>query len=177
MSKSKNIVIGALVIAILAMSVGYAALARQLTINGTANLAAEWNIEFTGIETTNTTGATVKGTPTATGTSATFNVELAYPGASATFEITAENKGTIDAYLEAIGGVDEANKSEPTDIVYTVTGVKPDDTLNHGESHTFVVKVEWVSTSETTELPAATSKTATITLDYKQKTTSTETGV
>lgn len=166
MSKSKNIIIGALLVAIVAMSVGYAALAQQLTINGKANINASWNIEFTKIESTTLTGATVKGTPTATGTSATFEVDLAYPGATAVFDITVENKGTIDAVLDSITGVDTANLATPTELQYEVIGITANDDLLAGNSTTFQVKVTW---EDSNTIPTETTKTATITLNYAQK--------
>ena len=42
-SSKKNILIGALLVAIIAMSIGYAAMAQQLTISGSANFSdASW---------------------------------------------------------------------------------------------------------------------------------------
>ena len=46
MKDRKNILIVALLIAIVAMSVGYAALAQQLTINGTANISASCDVKI-----------------------------------------------------------------------------------------------------------------------------------
>src|SRR5574344_802847 len=126
--KTRNsLIIVGLMVAIVIMSVGYAALAQQLTINGTAGTGdANWNIEFNSISkntTLTTEGATELATPTASGTSATFNVELAYPGASITYDIEVQNKGTIDATLTSVDGVEAANSSEPSQIVYSIERV------------------------------------------------------
>lgn len=171
MSKTKNVIIGGLLIAIVAMSVGYAALAQQLTINGTANINASWNIAFTKIVEGTLTGATTKDTPTISGTSATFEVDLAYPGATATYDITVENKGSIDATLQSISGLDATNSSEPTQIQYEITGITAGEDLNSTETTTFHVTVKWVASDDNTDvIPTTTSKTATITLNYVQKT-------
>lgn len=169
--KGKNIIIAALIIAICAMSVSYAILAQALTINGTANIDANWDVKFTRIVTGDLDNATVVGTPTASGTSATFEVDLEEPGASAEFDITVENKGTIDAVLASITGVDTANAAEPVQIQYTVSGVDVGDSLLVNGSDVFHVTVTWVaSETEIDEIPDEKTKTATITLNYKQKT-------
>ena len=170
MEKKKNFVIGALLAAIVLMSVGYAALAQVLTINGTANIDASWDVEITGITEGTMTGATTN-TITSDATSATFNVDLAYPGATASYEISIENKGSIDAVLESITGVDAANSALPTEVQYTVTGVTEGDELASGATTKAVVIVTWVNSSTTTNtVPTVTSKTATISLNYVQNT-------
>ena len=167
MKEKKNVLMIALLVAVVAMSVGYAALAQTLTINGTANISADWDVVITGIETVSTTGATLVDEPTFDETSATFEVNLAYPGATATFDVTVENKGTIDAILDSITGVDTANALDPKYITYEVTGVAANDELDSGKTATATVTVTWAASEET--VPEDTvSKTATITLNYVQ---------
>ena len=170
MEKKKNFVIGTLLAAIVLMSVGYAALAQVLTINGTANIDANWDVEITGITEGTLTGATTVSTDS-NATSATFNVNLAYPGATATYNVAIENKGSIDAVLESISGVDAANTALPEEIQYTVTGVKAGDELDASAKTTAVVTVTWVASADNTDtVPTTTSKTATINLNYVQNT-------
>ena len=173
MDKKKNIVIGSLLAVVVLMTVGYAALAQILTINGTANIAADWNVKITGISLASATGATntVDKEPTFDATSATFSVDLAYPGATATYDVAIANAGTIDAKLDSIVGVDSANASEPVEVQYEVTGVTEGDKLASGGNTVAHVKVTWVS-SEKDTVPTTTSKTATITLNYVQDTNS-----
>jgi len=168
MKNKKNVVIVALLIVVVAMSVGYAALAQQLNINGTANVDASWNVVFTDIAEGEMNDAETVGEITASGTSATFEVDLKNPGASATYDITVENKGSIDATLESITGVDAANAAEPVDVQYTVTGITEGEDLLASGTTTFHVVVTWAADSD--EIPTETSKTATITLNYVQKT-------
>lgn len=168
MSKTKNIIIGALLVAIVAMSIGYAALAQQLTINGTANISGTWDVEFTNITEGALTGATTKGIPSYTATTATFEVDLAHPGASATYDITVENKGNIDAVLDSITGVDTANAAKPVEIQYSLTGISENDELSAGATKVVHVTVVWSADSDV--IPEETTKTATITLNFVQKT-------
>lgn len=165
--KKRNILIVALFVAIVAMSVGYAALAQVLNINGTANIAAEWNVEITNIEVKEQFGATDRELPTFTSKTATFDVNLEYPGASSTYLVTVENKGTINAKLSEITGIDAANLTDPASVQYTVTKTDLNDELNVGESKTFEVKVEWLSTDDGTNITAS-NKTATINFNYVQ---------
>lgn len=170
MDKKKNFIIGTLLAAIVLMSVGYAALAQVLTINGTANIDANWDVEITGITEGTLKGATTK-TISSNASSATFSVDLAYPGATATYEIDIENKGTINATLESITGVDAANSALPTEVQYTVTGVTEGDTLDSKATAKAIVTVTWVKSAANDDtVPTTTSKTATINLNYVQNT-------
>ncbi len=170
MDKKKNFIIGTLLAAIVLMSVGYAALAQVLTINGTANIDANWDVEITGITEGTLKGATTKNI-TSNASSATFDVDLAYPGATATYEVDIENKGTINATLESITGVDAANNALPTEVKYTVTGVSEGDSLDSKATAKAIVTVTWVkSASNDDTVPTTTSKTATINLNYVQNT-------
>lgn len=169
MKDRKNIFIIALIAIVVVMSVGYAALAQQLTINGTANITASWDVRITGITSKNLVGATVSnGYPTYSVTDASFDVSLAYPGASATFDITVQNNGTIDAILDSITGVTEANTNDPVYISYTVSGITDGDRLNAGSAaQTLTVTVTWNAAE--TSVPAGTvTKAATIHLNYVQ---------
>ena len=72
MDKKKIIMM--LCIALLVMTVGYAALSRVININGTAEITSTWNLQFTSISATGGTGgATEINTPNASGTTATFH--------------------------------------------------------------------------------------------------------
>lgn len=170
MKNKKNVFIAALLVAIVAMSVGYAALAQVISINGTANISANWDVEITSINETAATGATTQSI-NSDATSATFNVDLAYPGATATYEINIENKGTINAVLDSISGIDAANSAQPSEIQYTITGVNTGDTLDASDTAKALVTVTWINNNENTDtVPTTTTKTATITLNYVQNT-------
>ena len=162
--KSRNsVIISCLVVAIIAMSVGYAALAQQLTINGTAGTGnASWAIAFDSITKnttlTSATGVTEVSEPVVSGTSATFDVTLSNPGAKIVYDVVVKNSGSIDA----------ANTAEPTQIQYTVEKTDADIDLLNGASDTYRITIEWPSTS-TSINTETTSKAATIHFDYEQK--------
>ncbi len=156
------------VTSILLMTAGYAAMAQILTITGTTNVNdVSWDIKFTEIKELNMTGATSVNTPSVSGTTATFEVNLEYPGATAVYQITVANQGTINAILDDITGLEATNSSEPLDLQYTVSEILNNDTLNAGETKSFKITVTWVSSSEA--VPTI-SKTATIGLNYIQNT-------
>lgn len=167
-SKSKNLVLVVLLIAVTGMAVGYAALSQQLMINGTANIATQWDVHIKSIaaSTNNaSTGAIDAVSPSFTSTSATFNVNLAYPGASASYIITVENSGSISAILQEVTGLEGVNATEPTGIKYEINA-KKNDSLNAGDTKDYIVKVTWDASA--TQIPETKTKTATITLNYIQ---------
>lgn len=167
-TKNKNLLLVILLIAVVGMAIGYAALSQQLVINGTANITTEWDVHIKGITASSnnsTTGATDKAVPTFTATSATFDVNLAYPGASATYTVTVENGGTIGAKLQDVTGVEAANSTEPTGITYEINA-NANDTLASGNTKDYTVTVTW--DADATQIPETKTKTATITLNYVQ---------
>ena len=150
-------------------SVAYAAFAQILTISGTGTAAGEWDVKITSITQTAAVGATENSAPTFTDTSATFDVDLAYPGASATYNVVVTNNGTIPAVLSSINGLTQANAAAPLYLGYELTGVTTGTTLAAGgATNTATVKVTWDAASA----PASPgeSKIATITLNYNQDT-------
>lgn len=172
-TNKNSVIISCLVVAIIAMSVGYAALAEQLTINGTAGTGnASWAIAFQSITknaSLSTDGVNEVSEPTASGTSATFNVTFDKPGTKIVYDVVVKNGGTIDAVYEGMSGVDEANEADPTEIQYKVEKTDSDVDLLHNETDTYRITIEWPSSS-TTVNKTTTSKQATIHFDYAQKT-------
>lgn len=162
---SKNIILVILLLVVVGMAVGYAALSQALVINGTANVSAEWKIIFTDIKEGKMSGAESKTSPSYTSTTATFDVNLLYPGASAQYVITVANQGSINAKLTSVDGIDSVNKVTPTDIVYSIDA-KKDDVLSSGATKDYIVTVTW--NADATEILETKSKTATITLNYEQ---------
>jgi len=162
---NKNIILLILLLVIVGMAVGYAALSQALVINGTANITTEWKVLFTNIEEGTLTGAESKTAPSYTATTATFDVNLLYPGASAQYKVTVANQGSINAKLTSVDGIETANAVAPTDIKYTIDA-QADDTLAAGGTKVYTVTVTWDAASET--IPETKTKTATITLNYEQ---------
>lgn len=167
-SKIKNILLILLFLAIIGMSIGYAALAQILTINGTANISANWDIKISNIAEGTLTGAVPKTATVVAGDklSASFDVDLQYPGASATYIITVQNAGTIDARLESITGIDTANAAAPTELTYSINAIE-NDLLTSGSTKDYIVTVSW---ADSNQIPTTKTKIATITLNYVQST-------
>ena len=191
--EKKNILIGALLVAIIAMAVGYAALAQQLTINGTAQVSSTWDVKFTSISEgtpSNSTGVT----PTASNktpavisgnTTATFDVEFQTPGDTMEYDIIVTNNGSLDAKLANVvatassaEGSGDLQLTEANGINYeitiddqpyasaknTVLAGKPSD--SPANTSTIHVKVWWDAAATT--VPENAVKKLTVTLEYVQ---------
>ena len=169
----RNVLMVALVFAIMVMAVGYAALAQRLTVNGKATIGdAKWKVRITDISfdaasSTISTGASTQSLDPAEAvvgegsTGAKFDVTLGAPGDKAVYNITVTNLGTIEAELTTV------NAADPTDIKFTVKAAEDNAaTLVADATHKYTVTVEWLSTAE--EVPTVTEKTATINFDYEQ---------
>ena len=163
MKSTKNFIIGALLIVILAMAVGYSALATQINLKGTAEIVGEWDVRITNIEVQEITEGCDSGEPQYTNTSATFNAKLVKPGDKIIYVITIQNNGTIDALLDNIACKEEENGSEA--IKYSTSPVAA--TLAAGEETKMTIKVEY--DPEYTEIPTVKTKTITGIIEYVQE--------
>ena len=99
----------ALCVAVLCLSVAYAALAQQLSIKGTANVvASNWNIDvpLQPTQTAFTGEGSISGTATNQEGVVAVDVKatLKKPGDSATLSFDVKNTGDIDAHLASITG-------------------------------------------------------------------------
>lgn len=163
----KNVLIGFLIAAILMMSVGYAALASQLNINGVSGITGNFQVKFTNITEGVAVGtATNKTAASVTDTTATFDVEFVSPGDSMTYEITVKNTGNLVAKLDKITGLPTGNENDP--IKYTVTGVSEGDTLAVNETVVVTVKAEYDSSVTSQPTDDKLSKSLSVTLNYVQ---------
>ena len=162
---SKNVILLVLLVLVVGMAVGYAALSQALVINGTASITTEWKIMITDIKEGKMSGAESKSTPSYTSTTATFDVNLLYPGASAQYVVTVANQGSINAKLVSVDGLDSANRATPSAITYSINS-RENDPLASGDTKDYIITVTW--NADSTELTQTKSKTATITLNYEQ---------
>ena len=168
--QKQKIIIGTLCAVIIGLAVGYAVLSQQLTINGTGGIASDFNVLFTNITEGIMNGATTINKQITDSTTATFTIDLKSPGSNGEYLITVENRGTIDAMVESISGIDEANQAAPTDITFSISDIAVNDKLKAKESKVFKVKVNWDSNS--TSIPD-TNKDLTLTINFAQDTGST----
>ena len=160
---NKSILIGGLLAVVVLMAVGYAAFSSNLKISGTSNISTSWNISITDITTSNKVGsASVSGTPSYDGLTASFNTNLVLPGDSITYNIKVENKGNLNAKLNKIA----LKKDNNSAILFETSGIKEGDVLKQGAYTTLSIKVTYSNsvTSQPTNLDAS----LTVTLDFVQ---------
>jgi len=170
---TKIIAAGALVIAIIGLTVGFAAMSTTLQITGTAEMnPATWDIRFGNLSApTIVGGATVLQSPTLSNTMiSNFRLSLTKPGDSVTYTFDVTNLGNIDAELSSITplaptcvGTGAAATADATlvcnNIAYTLTytangaPVQASDTLNAGQTRNMTLRLVYSSTA--TQLPAA----------------------
>ena len=105
--KSKNILLAVLLVAIVTLTIAYAALSATLTINATAVVkgnANNWKVEFVKTPATTCVAsnyASVETQPTISATAFTGLVaHFKAPGDKVTCTWNVENNGQIDAYLK-----------------------------------------------------------------------------
>lgn len=144
--KDKKVLVWVLCGLICVMAVGYAAFSAQLKINGTASIESNWSVVFTKIEEiSKTSGVTITNTPTASGTTATFNVDFKSPGDTIEYKVTVENKGTLNAVIDGITIAKQENKP----IQFEVSNISKGDKLAKGASATFNIKIKYDSSITT----------------------------
>ena len=167
----QNFVIALFGIAIVAMSIGFAAYSTQLTIGGGASGANAskvtfknaWNIHYIETSAAETVGADLGEITSSTATNVTFTATLQKPGDTYTFTIPVKNDGTIDAKLASVTmstlTADQQNYIDYT-ILYdgqTFTGSNPSvtgSTLAAGAQKVMTVTVSYKSTATQEQLPS-----------------------
>ena len=163
--RRKNIIIGILLIMVIGMTIGYSALSQYLTINGTSNITSDFNIQITNIEfnSESSSGATDVETSGIGTTTASFKTNLEKPGSYAVYDVTVENKGNLDAYLNKL----TLNKPTDTKFSLTTTGISENSKLAVSSPITFQVRIQWNSSATT--IPEE-DITFSIELEYSQDT-------
>ena len=159
----RNYIIIGLCIILVIMGVGYAAFQSQLKITGTSNITSNWSVKITDIQSKVVSGqASDASTPTHTDLTATFQTKLVSPGDAMKYDITVENQGNIDAYLNNI----QINTSDNEAIIFETSGIKEGDALLKGSTDVLTVIVRY--NSNITSQPGNLNSSITVTLDYAQ---------
>ena len=162
-STQRNYIIAGLCMILVIMGVGYAAFQSQLKISGTSNIASNFLVRITDIQSTVQSGsASDAQTPTHTDTTATFRTNLVSPGDAMKYDITVENEGNIDAVLESI----DVNTGNNPAIKFETSGIEEGSELKAHNSDILTVIVSY--DSSVTSQPENTSSTITVTLNYTQ---------
>ena len=161
--KQKKIIIGVLCLVVCIMAVGFAAFSTTLNINGTASIESNWSVEFTNIqEVSKSSGVSINNPPTASGTSATFDVDLESPGDNIEYQITVENKGTLDAIISNIN----ASETGSDAIKFEISNIKVGDKLASKTSTTFNITISY--DESITSQPEITNNKLTVSITYVQ---------
>lgn len=185
MEKQKNtqlLIIGVLSVTIMLMTIGFAAYASTLTINGNVTVnPAQWSVHYVTNSYAETTGSVAASAHTLTNTAATYTVTLEKPGDFYEFTANVINDGTFDANLKAItlSTLTTAQQKYLTYVVtyngtdYTATNSSISGvTLPHNSgsnTHPVKVRVTYVQPENSTDLPSeAVTLTLTAALDYEQ---------
>ena len=170
----RNKLLLAAVVVVGLASIAYAAFSQTLTINGSGTATGAWSVGISSITLTDSDGATENSAASHTGTSASFDVNLAYPGAYATYTVVVTNSGSIPAILDTMTDLTTKNAEDPSYITYTVSGVtEGTSTLGTDtgvdDTNTITVRVEWLSGTNP-DTSENNSKSATINFNYVQNT-------
>lgn len=125
-----------LLILLLLIAVGYAAIATTLKINGTSTIkSAKWDVYWENPQVLSGSVTNTAPTLSESDTKATFDVTLNEPGDYYEFTIDAVNNGSLDAKIDTNGIVKQVKNSSgqvvtPTILKYEVT--------NNDQEHTAI---------------------------------------
>ena len=165
--KFRALAIAAICIAVVGVSVAYAALAATLNINGTATVdtSNSWNVKFVNASSmTNKANIVVDGPSITSDQLVEWEATFTAPGQQISFTVDVQNAGSIDAVL--------------TNITKTIEGAAKTVTLNAGEENeeeyevfTYETKinntsVEKVGDLSGTRLASTKSFTVTVTVTF-----------
>lgn len=163
--KIKLLSVVALIVAVLGLTVAFAALSQTLTINGTANVeAASWDIHFENLSQGNPVGSMIiNQEPTISGENDTYigdyNVTIKKPGDSVTFTFDVKNSGTIDAKISSPVNLNPVCTSN--------SGVTDDESIVcDGLTYTLTYTDTKAPVSQNDVLTAGDTKNLTLTLGF-----------
>lgn len=182
--KIKILSIIALLVAILGLTVAFAALSESLTINGTASLdAATWDVHFENISGPTITGdATEVSAPEITDNGITLskiNVNLTKPKDSVKYTVDVVNDGTINAEIvNIVKGELTAEQEKAIEFSVTNedgTNLEEGFILNAKAKQKLVVTIRYKDDIEASDLLADQSIDLSLTLNYVQTDSKNET--
>ncbi len=171
MRRKKNDLVTILVLLILVLSLGYAFLQTDLTINGTGKIAASsWNIYFDNVQVTTgsvalSTGDSVPTINSTTLTDITYTVTLKEPGDFYEFTVDVVNAGTIDGMIGTI--TNKLNGTEisttnplPNYLSYTITysddvPIALNQLLEKNTTETYKVRLAFRTDINPSDLPTS----------------------
>ena len=175
-NNKKRVVSLALILLLLVLTIGYAALQTTLNISGTSTInSSSWDVHFANI--TPTSGSV---TPTTAPTIAADNKSISYavtltkPGDFYEFTVNVVNGGGIAAKLSAAPTITGPSTAQDVYTNYTVKysdGTIPaaNDSLAAGATKTYRVRVEYDKNIDASQLPTTPQEmTLTVSMNYTQ---------
>ena len=172
--KFKIVALVAVIIAVIGLSIAFAAMSRTLNINGSGNVdPANFDIYFTNLSQPTLKGeASVSGTPTLATKGVTIsnmNVTLKKPNDSVVYTVDIKNDGDIDAEIEnLVLPTFTSAQQELFDftVVYTNGGqaVSIGDTLAKGETRNVTITFKYKDITDESLLPSTAQQ---ISLSYQ----------
>ena len=167
--------LGILLLLVVGLSVGYALLRTNLTINGTSKIKGNtWDIHFENLNVTD--GSVELSTEDSAATIGSNTTEVSYtvtlnqPGDYYEFTVDAVNAGSIDGMVESVTSKlnDAVITTLPAYLDYSVSysdGVEilPNQYLKAGETETYKVRIEFKKDISSSDLPTSVQ---TLTLDF-----------
>ncbi len=162
MRKKKNTTIIILLLLILSISIGYAILTNNLSINGSTSINnPTWDIHFENIVTNS--GSVTPNTPasiTNNGKTVTYAVTLNNPGEFYEFNVDVKNAGTIDGMIETVTSTvnNQPITNLPSYIDYFVTysdktEIHDNQLLAAGSKETYTVHIGFSRNINQEDLP------------------------
>ncbi len=188
-SRKRNNLKLILVIILLTISLGYALLQSDLTINGTSKISAtNWNVYFDNVQVTSGSAALQTGDsiPTINATTLTdimYTVTLKEPGEFYEFTVDVVNDGTLDAMIGTITNKLNGNEISTTNplpayLSYSVTysdntPIASNHLLEKNSTETYKVRLAFRTDINPSDLPTGgATNTLSFGISYVQKTNS-----
>ena len=174
--KSKNILLGVLIVGLVSMTVAYAALSTSLNISGTATVAATtWNvrIEDWAAASSGNTATDINPGSTSDSTNVTkienFSATLNKPGDTVTYNFKIANRGTIAAVKSSFDTsiTVQTNTATSGDPVWDEGTTVPNSNNAYGTLTNGDVDYTLTCTGDTPLAAGAVSNTCSLTLLYR----------
>ena len=159
--KNSSYLVALVLLLLVGMSIGYAAISTTLNINGKSSIGkATWDVHFENLKVTSGSVTATKAAAIDSGkTNITYEIPLSIPGDFYEFTVDVKNGGSIPAKVSAnptLGGISSA---EDVYLNYTVTysdgrSIAVNDALAAGATASYKVRVEFDENISNSQLPS-----------------------
>ncbi len=158
--EKKNYVIIAILLLVVGISIGYAALSATLNITGNTTIGkSSWDVHFENLQvTTGSVEATTEAAVDGQKTNINYTVTLEKPGDFYEFTVDVKNGGTIPAKIATTPTLAGLSTDQKVYTNYTATysdgtPVQANDALASGAKKTLKVRVEYNKNVAADQLP------------------------